>query len=119
MLILMGHALKDNKINYVFCRGNVHMMKKSIRQFKLDESYKVMLLSSESCNSGTNLTEASHVFLLDSVGADVEQTKAVEEQAIARAKRLGQKRNVHVYRFVMKDTVEEKYYEAMKAIHKS
>ncbi len=114
MLVLMSHALKDNKINFVFCRGNVHVMKKSIRQFKSDDTFKVMLLSSESCNSGTNLTEASYVFLLDSVGADVEQTKAVEEQAIARAKRLGQKKNVHVYRFVIKDTVEEKYYEAMK-----
>lgn len=113
MLVLMGHALRDNKINYVFCRGNVHMMKKSMSLFKTDNSYKVILLSSDACNSGANLTEASHIFLLDAVSGDLEKARAVEGQAIGRAKRLGQKRTVQVHRFVMLNTVEEEYYKKM------
>ena len=110
MLMLMGHALTDNHIKHVFCKGNVNVMKKAIRSFKSDESVKVILLSSESCSSGSNLTEANRVFLLDAVDGDVQQARAIEEQAIGRVKRLGQKRTVHVHRFVMANTIEETYY---------
>lgn len=111
MLILMSKALRDCKINYVFCKGNVHMMSKSIRTFKTDPLVKIILLSSDSCSSGSNLTEASHVFLLDAVGGDMETAQAVEEQAVGRALRLGQTKMVHVHRFIIKDTIEEMYYK--------
>lgn len=110
MLILMSKALKDGNINYVFCNGNVHMMSKSIRSFKTDSQTRVLLLSSDSCNSGSNLTEASYVFLIDAVNGDAEFAKAAETQAIARTCRIGQKKVVQVYRFVMKDTIEEHYF---------
>jgi len=110
MLTLVGHALTDCGIKHVFCRGNVHMMSKSIRTFKTDNSYKVILLSSDKCSSGTNLTEASHVFLLDSISESAESSKANEIQAIGRAARLGQKKTVHVYKFVVRDTIEYDYY---------
>lgn len=110
MLDLIGDVLSQSKIEFVFCRGNVHMMSKSIQRFKTDNTIKVILLCSESCSSGSNLTEATHVFLMDTMNADVEAAKATEEQAIARAVRLGQKNNVIVKRFIMKDTIEEEYY---------
>ena len=74
---------------------------------------RVILLSSDSCSSGSNLTEANHVILLDAVGGNVENARAVEEQAIGRAKRLGQTRIVNVHRFVIKDTIEEDYYNKL------
>lgn len=115
MLMLMAKALKDGNIKHVFCRGNVHMMSKSIRMFKTDPETRVILLSSDSCNSGSNLTEAGYVFLIDAVSGDIEQARAAETQAIARTRRLGQTKTVQVYRFVMKDTVEETYYKALQA----
>jgi SNF2 family DNA or RNA helicase len=113
MLMLMSKALKDCGINYVFCRGNVHVMSKSIKTFKTDPTTRVILLSSDSCSSGSNLTEASHIFLIDAVGGDIEHARAAETQAIARACRLGQTKIVQVYRFIMRDTVEETYYNKM------
>ena len=110
MLNLIAEVLDNNRIPHVFCRGNVHMMTKSINQFKQDSKIKVILLSSEDCSSGSNLTEATHVFLMDCVNAKSENAKAIEEQAIARAVRLGQKNNVVVKRFIIKDTIEEKLY---------
>jgi SNF2 family DNA or RNA helicase len=111
MLLLMSKALNDCNINHVFCRGNVHMMSKSIRLFKTDPKTRVILLSSDSCNSGSNLTEASYVFLIDAVSGDIEHAKMAETQAIARTCRIGQIKEVQVYRFVISNSIEEEYYK--------
>lgn len=50
-----------------------------------------------------NLTAASNVFLMDPWW-----NPAVEEQAVMRIHRIGQKRTVRVRRFIVKDTVEER-----------
>lgn len=52
---------------------------------------------------GLNLTAASNVFMMDPWW-----NPAVEEQAIMRIHRIGQKRQVRVSRFIVKDTVEER-----------
>ncbi|EFH44146.1 hypothetical protein ARALYDRAFT_914628 [Arabidopsis lyrata subsp. lyrata] len=52
---------------------------------------------------GLNLTATSSVFLMDPWW-----NPAVEEQAIMRIHRIGQKRTVFVRRFIVKDTVEER-----------
>jgi len=119
MLLLMAKALKDCNIDHVFCRGNVHMMSKSIKSFKTDPKTRVILLSSDSCNSGSNLTEAPYVFLIDAVSGDIEYAKAAETQAIARTCRIGQTKEVQVYRFVIRDSVEEAYYKRMQQAEQS
>ncbi len=114
MLDLVSVVLNDSCIKHVFCKGNVHMMSKSISKFKTDPSYKVILLSSENCSSGSNLTEASHIFLLDSMNSDRDNAIAIEEQAIARSVRLGQVNSVIVTKFIMRNTIEEIYHNANK-----
>ena len=52
---------------------------------------------------GLNLTEADYVFICDRWW-----NPAVEQQAISRAHRMGQVKNVFSYKFVSKGTVEEK-----------
>ena len=52
---------------------------------------------------GLNLQEAGYVFLLDPWW-----NPASESQAISRAHRIGQDKNVFVYRFISSGTVEEK-----------
>ena len=110
LLELVGSALSKCGINNVYLKGNVHVMSSNIRKFRRDKSVRVIMLSSESCCSGSNLTEASHVILLDTVNGNKGEAKAIEEQAIGRAARLGQTRNVQVFRLIMRDTIEEEYY---------
>jgi SNF2 family DNA or RNA helicase len=62
-----------------------------------------MLVSLKAGGSGLNLTAADHVFLCDPWW-----NPAVEAQAIDRAHRIGQSRNVMAYRLVARDTIEEK-----------
>jgi len=56
------------------------------------------------------LTEATHIFLLDPINGSQEKVKATEDQAIGRAHRLGQKKQVRVFRMIIKDTIEEDIY---------
>ena len=50
-----------------------------------------------------NLTEADYVFILDPWW-----NPAVEAQAVDRAHRIGQKKKVFTYKFITRNTVEEK-----------
>lgn len=110
MLKLIGKTLTEYKISNVYCKGNVHVINKNIDKFKRDPSIRVIMLSSEHSNSGSNLTEASHIILVDVLNMDKEQTKEVECQAIGRAVRLGQQKPVTVVRLITKNTVESEYY---------
>lgn len=87
--------------------GNVHHMGASLRRFRISKDIRVALLSADVCASGINLTEADHVIILDVFSEDVKTAHATESQAIGRAHRLGQTKEVKVIRLIMKDTVEE------------
>jgi len=68
-------------------------------------SAPVFLISLKAGGFGLNLTEADYCFLLDPWW-----NPATEAQAIDRTHRIGQTRNVMVYRLIAKDTVEEKVH---------
>jgi len=72
-------------------------------------SAPVFLISLKAGGTGLNLTEADYVFLLDPWW-----NPATEDQAIARSHRIGQHRNVMVYRLIAAGTIEEKVM-ALKA----
>ena len=63
----------------------------------------MFLISLKAGGVGINLTSADYVFILDPWW-----NPAVENQAIDRAYRIGQERNVFVYKFITADTLEEK-----------
>lgn len=114
LLRKVGDVLTEHGIKNVFCRGNVWTRDKAIREFNSDDKIKVIMLSSESAASGTNLTKASKVILLDPVSGNYEHRRNTEWQAIGRAYRLGQLNSVEVVRFIVKDTVEEEIYKDNK-----
>ena len=66
----------------------------------------LFLISLKAGGHGLNLTAADYVFILDPWW-----NPAVEAQAIDRAHRIGQTRNVIATRLVARDTVEEKILE--------
>lgn len=74
-----------------------------IERFQKSKNISVFLISLKAGGVGLNLTAASNVILLDDWW-----NPAVEDQAFARAHRIGQQKNVMVFRLICKDTVEEK-----------
>lgn len=104
MFKLVGQVFDENNIKYVNLKGNVHKIANSIRKFKVDDEIKVIMLSSDKANSGCNLTEANHIIFLDNYYL----TKDTMKQAIGRAHRIGQTKNIKVTRLIMENTIEDK-----------
>ncbi|WP_312108362.1 DEAD/DEAH box helicase [Brevibacillus reuszeri] len=74
-----------------------------------NERGTIFILSLRAGGTGLNLTEANHVIHLDRWW-----NPAVENQATDRAHRIGQQRNVHVYKFISLGTIEERIDEMME-----
>jgi len=73
---------------------------------KPDSEKFVFLLTTRAGGLGINLTTADIVVLYDS-----DWNPQADLQAMDRAHRIGQKKQVYVFRFVTKDAVEEKVLE--------
>lgn len=100
--------LDEEKIEYCYLDGGTRNRTDVVNEFK-NGSAPVFLISLKAGGFGLNLTEADYVFLLDPWW-----NPASEAQAVDRTHRIGQARNVMVYRLVAKDTIEEKVM-ALKA----
>ena len=74
-----------------------------MENFQNDESIKIFLISLKAGGLGLNLTAADYVFILDPWW-----NPAIEAQAVDRAHRIGQDRTVFTYKFITKNSVEEK-----------
>jgi len=79
-------------------------------QFKADPDKHVLLMSYGTGSVGLNLQFASYVFLFDRWW-----NPAVEDQAINRAHRIGQKEPVFVTRFITQDTIEGRIADILDA----
>jgi SNF2 family DNA or RNA helicase len=77
-------------------------------RFKNDPDSHVLLMSYGTGSVGLNLQFANYVFLFDRWW-----NPAVEDQAINRAHRLGQKQPVFVTRFISQDTIEGRIAEVL------
>ncbi|HKK74401.1 MAG TPA: DEAD/DEAH box helicase [Saprospiraceae bacterium] len=76
---------------------------KQIQRFEEDERVRSFLISMKSGGTGLNLTAAEYVFILDPWW-----NPTTEQQAIARAHRIGQEKNVIAVKFITRDSIEEK-----------
>lgn len=99
----LGIILSKNGINFRSLYGDTADRKSPVQQFQADKSIDAFLISLKAGGVGLNLTAADRIILLDEWW-----NPAVEEQAMGRAHRIGQKHPVLVLRFICKDTVEEK-----------
>lgn len=111
LLLRVGRILKENNIKNVFCKGNCYQRDKAIREFNSDASVKVIMLSSGSSASGTNLTKASQVIFIDPIYGNYKFRKDQEKQAVGRAHRLGQKSQIKIVRLIIKESIEEDIYK--------
>jgi SNF2 family DNA or RNA helicase len=76
---------------------------KKLRAFQDEEKGAVMLMTLKTGGVGLNLVKASYIFHVEPWW-----NPAVENQATDRAHRIGQTKTVQVYRYIIKDSVEEK-----------
>ena len=78
-----------------------------------EDNVKVIMLSSETSASGSNMSSAEEVILLDPAYGDKQVRLNVERQAIGRVVRLGNKhKEIKVIRLIMKNTIEEDIYKS-------
>ena len=103
-------------ITSVYCKGNVHVRNSAMAKFKQKGGPRVILLSLEHAASGSNLTEASHVILVDPIKGSAKFRTATEQQAIGRAHRIGQAEPVTVVRLIMKNTIEHTYWKNQQSM---
>lgn len=75
----------------------------SLEALDNDPETTIMLASLSVCSVGLNLVAANQVIMADSWWAP-----AIEDQAVDRVHRLGQKRETTVFRLVVEDSVEER-----------
>lgn len=100
--------LSDEGIAYSYLDGATTNRQAVLDGFK-NSSVPIFLISLKAGGFGLNLTEADYCFILDPWW-----NPAVEAQAVDRAHRIGQTKQVMVYRLVASGTIEEKVM-ALKA----
>ncbi|MDO8347195.1 MAG: DEAD/DEAH box helicase [Rugosibacter sp.] len=102
MLELIEAELDSRKLKYVKLTGQTHDRETPIRAFQ-EGHVPLFLISLKAGGTGLNLTAADTV-----IHYDPWWNPAVEEQATARAHRIGQDKPVFVYKLMTQGTVEEK-----------
>lgn len=95
--------LDANDIKYCYLDGSTKDRQFQTETFQTNPNYHVFLLSLKAGGTGLNLTAAEYVFMLDPWW-----NPAAENQAFDRAHRIGQTKNVFVYKFITKNSIEEK-----------
>lgn len=110
LLHKVGEILENEGFPNVFCQGSVFQRNKCLQDFR-QENIQILMMSLHYAVSGTNLTEAHNVIILDIYDGSKEDIEKKENQAIGRVHRLGQTKDINVIRFVMKDTLEEQLYK--------
>ena len=112
-LSIVCKYLDEQKIKYAYLDGSTKDREGAVKRFQDNEDIKVFMISLKAGGLGLNLTQAEYVFLLDPWW-----NPAIEAQAIDRAHRIGQKNKVFTYRFITKNTVEEKIMKLQQSKQK-
>ena len=102
-LSIFREYLDKEKIKYAYLDGSTKDRQGQVEDFQHTEDIRIFLISLKAGGVGLNLTSADYVFILDPWW-----NPAIEAQAIDRAYRIGQKNKVFTYKFITKNTVEEK-----------
>lgn len=90
---------------YCYLDGSmsIEQRQEQVQQFQTNPGISYFLISLKAGGVGLNLTAADYVFIIDPWW-----NPAVEQQAVDRTHRIGQTKTVFTYKFITKDTVEEK-----------
>ncbi|KAJ3905662.1 P-loop containing nucleoside triphosphate hydrolase protein [Lentinula edodes] len=108
VLNLIEPFLKKQDIRFSRLDGMMDMKKrnKKLNALQTDPDVTVVLISLMAGGTGLNITTCNNIVLFD-----LWWNPAVEEQAFARAHRIGQSKTVNVYKLITQDTVEMRIME--------
>ncbi|SOC06011.1 SNF2 family DNA or RNA helicase [Ureibacillus xyleni] len=107
MLQMIGRELTNNGQSFFYLDGQTPSEERVELCHRFNEGQRdIFLISLKAGGTGLNLTGADTVILYD-----LWWNPAVEQQAMDRAYRMGQKRVVQVIKMIAKGTIEEKMYE--------
>ncbi|RYP70415.1 hypothetical protein DL771_005456 [Monosporascus sp. 5C6A] len=103
-LDMVQRDLDRAQIRYVRVDGTVDPARRqrALEQFQSADDISVILLTISCGGVGLDLTAASRVHLLEP-----QWNPAVEDQALARVHRMGQRKPVVTIRYIMRDSIEE------------
>jgi SNF2 family DNA or RNA helicase len=96
-------------MKYSYLAGTTKDRQKVVNSFLNEKDRNVFYISLKAGGLGLNLTAADYVFILDPWW-----NPAAEQQAIDRAYRIGQENKVFIYKFISRNTVEEKILALQK-----
>ncbi|EMD37109.1 hypothetical protein CERSUDRAFT_155596 [Gelatoporia subvermispora B] len=108
MLDIIEPFLKDAGVKFVRYDGSMNKIEReqALEKIKTSSSTRVILISFKAGSTGLNLTCCNNVILID-----LWWNPALEDQAFDRAHRFGQKRDVHIHKLCVPDTVEQRILE--------
>jgi len=109
LLRIVRDRLEARGIVYEYLDGATRDRQAPVERFQGDADCRLFLISLKAGGLGLNLTAAEYVFILDPWW-----NPAAEAQAVDRAHRIGQTRQVFAYRLIARDTVEEKVLELQR-----
>lgn len=104
-LALFRAELQKTHEPHAWITGSVPAKQRAleVERFQTDPAVQTFFISIKAGGTGLNLTAADYVFILDPWW-----NPSIEDQAIARAHRIGRTGNVFARKFLSRDTLEEK-----------
>jgi SNF2 family DNA or RNA helicase len=104
-LDILEKDIQSRGLSYFKLTGSTTKEKRAkyVSEFQAIKEASVFLISLKAGGTGLNLTSANYVFIVDPWW-----NPAAEAQARDRTHRIGQKHNVFSYKFISRDTIEEK-----------
>lgn len=109
-LDLVRNHLNQAGIPFAYLDGSTKDRQAQVEKFQEKNQINTFLISLKAGGLGLNLTSADYVFILDPWW-----NPAAEAQAIDRAHRIGQTQTVFTYKFIARDSVEEKILKLQKS----
>lgn len=109
MMDLFEEFMVKKQHNYLRLDGTTKIKERRtiVNAWQDDPNYFVFILSTRAGGVGINLTAADTVIFYDN-----DWNPTVDQQAMDRVHRLGQTKDVTVYRMITRNTVEERIMEA-------
>jgi len=108
-LDLFAREFDARSLKYSMLTGSSSNRGKIVEDFKKDRDKNIFLISLKAGGVGLNLTAADYVFILDPWW-----NPSAELQALSRAHRIGQDKNVFVKRYISTNSIEEKIVRLQK-----
>ena len=104
-LDILERFLNLMQISFLRMDGSTNVLERQdlVDKFNTFKNIKVFLLSTRACGLGLNLTSANVVIM-----HDIDFNPHNDVQAEDRVHRVGQLREITVYKLIVKDTIEEK-----------